>query len=72
LAADGRSQQARHPRQPDIKNDICDHHPQIVRAAVELGREILGHNRTNSVWLDQLNSEEERQTIARTSCALPR
>ena len=43
-----------------------DHHPQIVGVAGEHGWEILGHNRTNRVWLDQLSPEEERQTIART------
>ena len=37
---------------PTLNSDICDHHPQIVRAAVDLGWEILGHNQTNSVWLD--------------------
>ena len=51
---------------PTLNSDICDHHPQIVRAAIELGWEILGHNRTNSVWLDQLSPEEERKTIAHT------
>jgi allantoinase len=51
---------------PTLNSDICDHHPQIVRAAVELGWEILGHNQTNSVWLDALNPEEERETIRRT------
>ena len=51
---------------PTLNSDICDHHPQIVRAAIELGWEILGHNRTNSVWLDTLRPEEERQTIAHT------
>jgi len=51
---------------PTLNNDICDHHPQIVRAAIELGWEILGHNRTNSVWLDQLSPEEERKTISQT------
>lgn len=29
---------------PTLNSDICDHHPQIVRA-IELGWEILGHNR---------------------------
>jgi allantoinase len=51
---------------PTLNSDICDHHPQIVRAAVELGWEILGHNQTNSIWLDMLEPEEERQMIART------
>ena len=30
---------------PTMNSDICDHHPQIVRACVELGWEILGHVR---------------------------
>ncbi|MGH7046700.1 MAG: polysaccharide deacetylase family protein [Stellaceae bacterium] len=51
---------------PTLNSDICDHHPQIVKAAIELGWEILGHNETNSVWLDALAPEEERETIART------
>jgi allantoinase len=49
-----------------LNSDICDHHPQIVRAGVELGWEFLGHNRTNSRWLDEMSPEEERQTIAHT------
>jgi peptidoglycan/xylan/chitin deacetylase (PgdA/CDA1 family) len=51
---------------PTLNSDICDHHPQIVRAGVELGWEFLGHNRTNSRWLDEMSPEEERQTIAHT------
>jgi allantoinase len=50
----------------NLNSDICDHHPQIVKAGVELGWEFLGHNRTNSVWLDALDPEEERRTIAHT------
>ena len=49
----------------NLNSDICDHHPQIVKAAVELGWEILGHNETNSRWLNQMGPEEERQSIAR-------
>jgi peptidoglycan/xylan/chitin deacetylase (PgdA/CDA1 family) len=51
---------------PTLNSDICDHHPQIVRAAVELGWEILGHNETNSRWLNQIAPEEEKASIART------
>jgi peptidoglycan/xylan/chitin deacetylase (PgdA/CDA1 family) len=51
---------------PTLNSDICDHHPQIVKAAVELGWEILGHNETNSLWLNQMAPAEERPTIART------
>ena len=50
---------------PTMNSDICDHHPQIVRACVELGWEILGHNETNSRWLNQMEPDEERQSIAR-------
>jgi allantoinase len=50
---------------PTLNSDICDHHPQIVRAAVELGWEILGHNETNSRWLNQMTPQEEQASIAR-------
>jgi peptidoglycan/xylan/chitin deacetylase (PgdA/CDA1 family) len=50
---------------PTLNSDICDHHPEIVRAAVELGWEILGHNETNSRWLTAMEPEEERESIAR-------
>ena len=51
---------------PTLNSDICDHHPQIVKAAVELGWEILGHNETNSRWLNQMKPDEEKPSIART------
>jgi peptidoglycan/xylan/chitin deacetylase (PgdA/CDA1 family) len=51
---------------PTMNSDICDHHPQIVKAAVELGWEILGHNETNSRWLNQMEPQEEKPSIART------
>jgi allantoinase len=51
---------------PTMNSDICDHHPQIVRACVELGWEILGHNETNSRWLNQMEADEEKPSIART------
>lgn len=50
----------------NLNSDICDHHPQIVRAAMDLGWEFLGHNETNSVWLNDLDPDEERRTIARS------
>jgi peptidoglycan/xylan/chitin deacetylase (PgdA/CDA1 family) len=51
---------------PTLNSDVCDHHPQIVKAAVELGWEILGHNETNSRWLNQMEPGEEGPAIART------
>jgi allantoinase len=50
---------------PTLNSDICEYHPQIVRAAVELGWEILGHNETNSRWLNQMSPDEERESIHR-------
>jgi len=50
---------------PTLNSDICDYHPEIVRAAVELGWEILGHNETNSRWLTAMEPDEERESIAR-------
>ena len=50
----------------NLNSDICEHHPQIVRAGVELGWEFLGHNETNSVWLSELAPAEERAVIAGT------
>jgi len=43
-----------------------------VKAAVELGWEILGHNETNSRWLNVMEPQEERQSIARTLPRSPR
>jgi peptidoglycan/xylan/chitin deacetylase (PgdA/CDA1 family) len=50
----------------NLNSDICEQHPQIVRAAMELGWEFLGHNETNAVWLSELNPEEERNVISRS------
>src|SRR5262249_32363429 len=49
---------------PTINSDICDHHPQIIRTAVELGWELLGHNQTNSGRLGQLRPQDEPRTMS--------
>jgi allantoinase len=46
-----------------VNSDICDHHPEIIAAAVELGWELLGHNRTNAARLSEMSPEEERSAI---------
>jgi peptidoglycan/xylan/chitin deacetylase (PgdA/CDA1 family) len=46
-----------------INSDICKMHPEIVRAAVDLKWEFMGHNITNTVRLSELDAEQERQTI---------
>lgn len=50
----------------NLNADVCDHFPQLVRAAVERGWEILGHGRTNSQRLVGLGEEEERAVIVHT------
>jgi peptidoglycan/xylan/chitin deacetylase (PgdA/CDA1 family) len=47
-----------------LNSDICIHHPQIVKAGVELGWEFMGHNLTNAVRLSELEPKEEKQAIA--------
>lgn len=46
-----------------INSDVCEQHPQIVRAAVDLKWEFMGHNVTNTVRLSELEPEQERATI---------
>lgn len=46
-----------------VNSDICDHHPQIIEAAVELGWELLAHNKTNTQRLNAVPPEQEREVI---------
>lgn len=48
-----------------LNASICDHHPEIVHAGKELGWEFMAHGWTNSVRLNEMAPEEERETIAR-------
>ena len=49
MAHHGRAFEAEYPRSTaSINADICVHHPQIVKAGVELGWEFMGHNLTNN------------------------
>src|SRR5437016_8487859 len=50
---------------PTLYSDICDHHPQIVNAVVELGWEILEPYVTNTLWIDQIEPEGEQRSSAR-------
>jgi peptidoglycan/xylan/chitin deacetylase (PgdA/CDA1 family) len=42
---------------------VCEHHPAVVDACVELGWEIMGHGLTNSHSLSAMSEDEERETI---------
>ena len=44
-------------------SDVCDFHPQIIDEAVKLGWEFMGHNKTNTTWLNAVPAEEERKLI---------
>ena len=44
-------------------SDLCDFHPQIIEEAVKLGWEFMGHNKTNTTWLNAIPAEEERELI---------
>jgi peptidoglycan/xylan/chitin deacetylase (PgdA/CDA1 family) len=46
-----------------LNSDICDHHPEIVRAAKDLGWEFMGHGQTNVVRIDELTPDEQRRVI---------
>jgi allantoinase len=48
-----------------LNADICNHHPEIVRAACSLGWEIMGHNESNMVRLTALEPDDERNLIVR-------
>jgi len=46
-----------------INSEACQHYPQIVEAGNELGWEWMGHGTSNTVFINQLDEEEERRTI---------
>jgi len=46
-----------------LNSELCDHHPQIIAAAKELGWEFMGHGQTNVVRMDELTLEEEHRAI---------
>lgn len=46
-----------------VNSDICIHHPEIIEAAVKLGWELLGHNKTNTQRLNAVDPEQERGLI---------
>ncbi len=42
---------------------VCDYHPEILREAIKLGWEFMGHGHTNSQMLANLPEEKERELI---------
>lgn len=49
-----------------LNSDICDHQPQIIEAALERSWELMGHNETNAVRLNEMPPEQEASSIRST------
>jgi peptidoglycan/xylan/chitin deacetylase (PgdA/CDA1 family) len=49
-----------------LNSMVCDQHPQIIDAALELGWEFMGHNQTNSIRTADLKPGEEQSEIRAT------
>ncbi len=61
-----------------LNSEVCEHHPEIMEAAMANGWEFMGHCQTNAVRLNEMASEQERgaihetlETIARTTGKKP-
>src|SRR5262249_33807369 len=46
-----------------LNSAVCDHHPEIIEEAGRLGWELIGHNQTNALRLNEMNPAEERAAI---------
>ncbi len=49
-----------------LNSDLCRFHPQIVEKAVALGWELMGHNQTNAVRLNEMEPAAEKEAIETT------
>lgn len=49
-----------------LNANVCDGYPAIIEDAIALGWEFMGHNETNTRYLNQFPPEEERALILRT------
>jgi peptidoglycan/xylan/chitin deacetylase (PgdA/CDA1 family) len=47
-------------------SEVCDRHPEVIAAMVEHGWELIGHNQTNALRLNEMPPEEERAAIRAT------
>ncbi|MGE0800901.1 MAG: polysaccharide deacetylase family protein [Lautropia sp.] len=46
-----------------LNSEVCDQHPEIVEEAVRLGWELMGHGRTNTVRINEMDPARERESI---------
>ena len=49
-----------------LNSEVCDHHPEIVDAVMKLDWELIGHNQTNALRLNEMAPEAERAAIRAT------
>jgi peptidoglycan/xylan/chitin deacetylase (PgdA/CDA1 family) len=49
-----------------LNSDVCDHHPEIVAAGLELGWEFMGHGQTNVVRNNEIAAAGERDAVRAT------
>lgn len=49
-----------------LNSDICVHHPEIIEEGNKRNWEWMGHNETNSRWLNGVPAEEEPKLIGNT------
>ncbi|MGH8765382.1 MAG: polysaccharide deacetylase family protein [Burkholderiales bacterium] len=47
-------------------SEVCEQHPQIVEAMLRHGWELIGHNQTNALRLNEMVAEKEREAIRAT------
>lgn len=46
-----------------LNSSVCQYHPEIIAACMELKWELMGHGITNAVRLNEMPPEQERSTI---------
>jgi len=47
-------------------SEVCEHHPQVIDAMMKAGWELIGHNQTNALRLNEMAPEKERESIRAT------
>jgi len=49
-----------------LNSDVCEVQPQIIEAAMKLGWEMMGHNQTNAIRLNEMDPANELDSICKT------
>ena len=55
-----------------LNSEICDHQPQIIEATMKRGWEIMGHNQTNAIRLNEMPADQELSCIQETLARIER